>query len=44
MSFQDFDTITDSYVSQQQTTLNSQLAAVIAEANWEQARGVGAIP
>jgi len=44
MSFQDFETITDSYVSQQQTCLSAQLAAVIAEANWEQARGLGAIP
>ncbi len=44
MSFQDFDTITDSYVSQQQSCLSAQLSAVIAEANWEQARGLGAIP
>jgi outer membrane protein TolC len=44
MSFQDFNTITDSYVSQQQTCLSSQLSAVIAEANWEQVRGLGAIP
>ena len=43
-SFQDFVTITDSYVSQQQNLLSSRLAAVIAEANWEQARGLGAIP
>ena len=44
MSFQDFETITDSYVSQQQACLSAKLAAVIAEANWEQARGLGAIP
>jgi outer membrane protein len=44
MSFQDFNTITDDYVSQQQTLLSAQLAAVIAEASWEEARGVGAIP
>jgi outer membrane protein TolC len=44
MSFQDFDTITTSYVNQQQTTLSSQLNAVVSEANWEQARGLGAIP
>jgi len=44
MSFQDFDTITDSYVNQQLTLLSSQVNAVIAEANWEEARGLGAIP
>src|SRR5262249_28374299 len=44
MSFQDFNSITDNYVSQQQTCLISQRDAVIAEANWEQARGLGAIP
>ncbi len=44
MSFQDFETITDSYVSQQQTCLSAQLSAVIAEASWEEARGLGAIP
>jgi len=44
MSFQDFNTITDSYVAQQKTCLTSQRDAVIAEANWEQARGFGAIP
>jgi len=44
MSFQDFDSITDSYVGQQQTCLQSQRDAVIAEANWELARGLGAIP
>jgi outer membrane protein len=44
ISFQDFNTITDSYVGQQQTCLSSQRDAVIAEANWEQARGLGAIP
>ena len=44
MSFQDFNTITDDYVSQQQTLLSAQLTAVIAEASWEEARGVGAIP
>jgi outer membrane protein TolC len=44
MSFQDFNTITDSYVGQLQTLLSAQLSAVIAEANWEEARGVGAIP
>ena len=44
MSFQDFDTITDSYVSQQQSCISSQRDAVIAEASWEEARGLGAIP
>jgi outer membrane protein len=44
MSFQDFNTITESYVSQLQTLLSAQLSAVIAEASWEEARGLGAIP
>ncbi len=44
ISFQDFSDITDSYVAQQQTTLSASQSAVNAEANWEQARGVGAIP
>jgi len=44
MSFQDFNTITDSYVGQQQSLLSAQLAAVVAEASWEEARGLGAIP
>lgn len=44
MSFQDFNSITDTYVSQQKTCLASQRDAVIAEASWEQARGLGAIP
>jgi outer membrane protein TolC len=44
MSFQDFNSITNDYVSQQQTLLSAQLSAVIAEASWEEARGVGAIP
>ena len=44
MSFQDFNTITESYVGQLQTLLSAQLSAVIAEASWEEARGEGAIP
>jgi outer membrane protein len=44
MSFQDFNTITDSYVSQKQSLLSAQLSAVQAEASWEEAQGVGAIP
>jgi outer membrane protein TolC len=44
MSFQDFNSITNDYVGQQQTLLSAQLNAVIAEASWEEARGLGAIP
>jgi outer membrane protein TolC len=44
MSFQDFNSITNDYVGQQQTLLSAQLSAVIAEASWEEARGLGAIP
>jgi outer membrane protein len=44
MSFEDFNTITDDYVGQQQTLLSAQLNAVISEASWEEARGIGAIP
>jgi len=44
MSFQDFNTITDDYVGQLQTLLSAQLSAVISEASWEEARGLGAIP
>lgn len=44
ISFQDFDTITNDYINQQRTTLTSRRDAVIAEANWEQSRGVGVIP
>ena len=44
MSFQDFNSITDDYVGQQQTLLSAQLSAVVAEASWEEARGIGAIP
>jgi outer membrane protein TolC len=44
ISFQDFSDITDAYVAQQQTTLLARQNSVNAEANWEQARGLGAIP
>jgi outer membrane protein len=44
MSFQDFNSITNDFVGQQQILLSAQLSAVIAEASWEEARGVGAIP
>jgi outer membrane protein TolC len=44
MSFQDFNSITDDYVNQRQILLSAQLSAVIAEASWEEARGLGAIP
>ncbi|MDR2462377.1 MAG: TolC family protein [Verrucomicrobiales bacterium] len=43
-SFQDYNTITDSWVNQQTRHLAAQRDAVIQEANWEQARGLGAIP
>lgn len=44
ISFQDFDTITTDYVSQEQNYLATRRDAVIAEATWEQACGIGAIP
>jgi outer membrane protein TolC len=44
ISFQDFNDITSAYVAQLQTTLAAKQSAVNAEANWEQARGLGAIP
>ena len=44
MSFEDFNNITDDYVSQQLSLLSAQLGAVVAEAGWEEAKGVGAIP
>jgi outer membrane protein len=44
IAFQDFSDITDAYVAQQETTLSASQSAVNAEANWEQAEGVGAIP
>jgi outer membrane protein TolC len=44
MSFQDFNSITNDYVGQQQSLLSAQLSSVIAEASWEEARGLGAIP
>jgi outer membrane protein len=44
MSFEDFNNITDDYVGQQLTLLSAQVDAVIAEAAWEEARGLGAIP
>lgn len=44
ISFQDFETITNSYIAQQRTTLAARRDAVLAEANWEQSRGIGAIP
>jgi outer membrane protein TolC len=44
MSFQDFNSITDDYVGLQQSVLSAEVNAVIAEAGWEEARGVGAIP
>jgi outer membrane protein TolC len=44
ISFQDFSDITTAYVQQLQTTLQAQQNSVNSEANWEQARGLGAIP
>jgi len=36
--------ITNDFVSQKQSLLSAQVNAVIAEASWEEAKGVGAIP
>jgi outer membrane protein TolC len=44
MTFEDFNNITNDYVGQQQSLLSAQLSAVVAEASWEEARGLGAIP
>jgi outer membrane protein TolC len=44
ISFQDFTDITTAYVQQLQTTLSARQSSVNAEADWEQARGLGAIP
>lgn len=43
-TFQDFNTITDSYINQQKSSLASRRDAVIAESTWEQSKGTGAIP
>jgi len=44
ISFQDFDTITNDYITRQNTELQSRRDAVLAEAKWEQSQGEGAIP
>jgi outer membrane protein TolC len=44
ISFQDFDTITNSSISQQQTELQTRRDAVLAEAKWEESQGRGDIP
>jgi outer membrane protein TolC len=44
MKFQDFNSITNDYVGSQLSLLSAQFNAVIAEANWEEAQGTGAIP
>lgn len=44
ISFQDFDTITNDYITRQNTELQSRRDAVLAEAKWEQSLGEGAIP
>jgi len=43
-TFEDFNLITNDFVSQKQSLLSAQVNAVIAEASWEEAKGVGAIP
>ncbi len=43
-TFEDFNLITNDFVSQKQDLISAQLNAVIAEAGWEEAKGVGAIP
>ena len=43
-TFEDYNLITDDYVSQKQSLLSAQLNAVVAEAAWEEAKGQGAIP
>jgi outer membrane protein len=43
-TFEDFNLITNDFVSQKQSLLSAELNAVIAEAGWEEAKGVGAIP
>lgn len=44
VSFQDFDTITNDKINRQKQDLMNRRDAVLAEAAWEQALGVGAIP
>lgn len=44
ISFQDFETITNDYINLQRTALTSRRDAVIAESNWEQSQGKGALP
>ena len=44
ISFQDFETITNDYINMQRSALTSRRDAVIAEANWEQSQGKGALP
>lgn len=44
VSFQDFDTITNDKINRQKQDLMNRRDAVLAEAAWEQAQGIGAIP
>ena len=44
ISFQDFETITNDYINMQRSALTCRRDAVIAEANWEQSQGKGALP
>ena len=43
-TFEDFNLITNDFVSQKQNLLSAELNAVVAEAAWEEAKGQGAIP
>jgi outer membrane protein TolC len=43
-TFEDFNLITNDFVEQKQSLLSAELNAVVAEASWEEAKGVGAIP
>lgn len=43
-SFQDFDQITNDKITRQKRDLLNRRDAVLAEALWEQSRGIGAIP
>lgn len=43
ISFQDFETITNDSITRQQTELQTRRDAVLAEAQWEQSQGIGAI-
>ncbi len=44
VSFQDFDTITNDHITRQKADLQNRRDAVLAEAQWEESQGIGAIP